>query len=97
MAPGTQDAIDKVTDLIVSGEWDVFTGTKLHITVGEDGTATVEQEDADLRCDGYEFDTATGELVERDPVVVAAGDPSVEDSVITGNMPYFVEGVVSAN
>ena len=97
VAPGTQDAIDKVTDLIVSGEWDVFTGTKLHITVGEDGTATVEQEDADLRCDGYEFDTATGELVERDPVVVAAGDPSVEDSVITGNMPYFVEGVVSAN
>ena len=97
VAPGTQDAIDKVTDLIVSGEWDVFTGTKLHITVGEDGTATVEQEDADLRCDGYEFDTATGELVERDPVVVAAGDHSVEDSVITGNMPYFVEGVVSAN
>ena len=95
VAPGTQDAIDKVTDLIVSGEWDVFTGTKLHITVGEDGTATIEQEQADLRCDGQEL--VDGALVERDPVVVAAGGESVEDSVITGSMNYFVEGVVSAN
>ena len=97
VAPGTQDAIDKVTDLIVSGEWDVFTGTKLHITVGEDGTASVEMEDADLLCDGYEYDTTTGELVERDPVIVAAGGPSVEDSVITGSMNYFVAGVEDAN
>ena len=95
VAPGTQDAIDKVTDLIVSGEWDVFTGTKLHITVGEDGTSTIEQEQADLRCDGQEL--VDGALVERDPVVVAAGGESVEDSVITGSMNYFVEGVVSAN
>ena len=97
MAPGTADAIEKVRELIVSGDWDVFSGTKLHITVGEDGTATVEQEDADLLCDGYEFDTASGTLVERDPVIVAAGGESVEDSVITGSMNYFVAGVEDAN
>ena len=71
----------------------MFSGVKLHISVAEDGTVTVEQEEADLRCDGYEYDAATGTLVERDPVVVAAGGESVEDSVITGSMNYFVEGV----
>ena len=96
VAPGTQDAIDQVTDLIVSGEWDVFTGVKLHITVAEDGTVTVDQEDADLLCDGYEYSTADAALIERDPVIVAAGGPSVEDSVITGSMNYFVEGVEDA-
>ena len=96
VAAGTQDAIDQVTELIVSGEWDVFSGVKLHISVAEDGTVTVEQEDADLRCDGYEYDATTGTLVERDPVIVAAGGASVEDSVITGTMNYFVEGVEDA-
>ena len=96
VAAGTQDAIDQVTELIVSEEWDVFSGVKLHISVAEDGTVTVEQEDADLRCDGYEYDATTGTLVERDPVIVAAGGASVEDSVITGTMNYFVEGVEDA-
>ena len=96
MAAGTQEAIDAVTELIVSGQWDVFTGVKLHITVAEDGTVAVEQEDADLRCDGYEYDAASGTLVERDPVIVAAGGASVEDGVITGTMNYFVEGVEDA-
>ena len=94
VAPGTAEAIEAVRELIVSGEWDVFTGTKLHITVNDDGTVAVEQEDADLRCDGYEL--VDGALVERDPVVVAAGGESVEDSVITGSMNYFVEGVEDA-
>ena len=93
---GTQDAIEQVTELIVSGQWDVFTGTKLHITVDESGAATVTQEAADLRCDGYEYSTAEAALVERDPVIVAAGGPSVEDSVITGSMNSFVEGVEDA-
>ena len=96
VAAGTQEAIDAVTELIVSGEWDVFTGVKLHITVAEDGTVTVDQEDADLLCDGYEYSTADAALIERDPVIVAAGGPSVEDSVITGSMNYFVEGVEDA-
>ena len=96
VAAGTQDAIDQVSELIISGEWDVFSGVKLHISVAEDGAVTVEREDADLRCDGYEYDAATGTLVERDPVVVAAGGASVEDGVITGSMNYFVEGVEDA-
>ena len=94
VAPGTQAAIDAVTELIVSDEWDVFSGVTLHITINEDGTAAVTQEEADLRCDGQEL--VDGALVERDPVVVAAGGASVEDSVITGSMNYFVEGVEDA-
>ena len=97
VAPGTAEAIEAVRELIVSGEWDVFSGTKLHITVNDDGTVTVDQEDADLLCDGYEYDTTSGTLVERDPVIVAAGGESVEDSVITGSMNYFVAGVEDAN
>ena len=79
-AAGTQDAIDQVRELIVSGAWDVFSGVKLHITVAEDGTAAVEQADEALVTnDGTE--------------IVAAGGASVEDSVITGTMNYFVAGV----
>ena len=95
VAPGTQEAIDAVTELIVSGEWDVFTGVKLHITINEDGTASIEQEAAPLMTDGKEL--VEGEVVEAEPVeIVAAGGPSVEDSVITGSMNYFVEGVEDA-
>ncbi|MGI5962353.1 MAG: BMP family ABC transporter substrate-binding protein [Lawsonibacter sp.] len=94
VAAGTQEAIDAVTDLIVSGEWDVFSGVKLHITVAEDGTVSVEQEEAPLMSDGFEL--KDNELVEVNPEVVAAGGPSVEDAVITGQMNYFVQGVKEA-
>ena len=80
-APGTQAAVDAVSELIVSGEWDVFSGVKLNITVNEDGTATVEQVEADL------VDTEGN-------VIVEAGGPSVDDSVIKGSMNYNVEGVI---
>lgn len=80
VAAGTQSAIDAVRELIVSGAWDVFSGVKLHITVAEDGTAAVEQADEALVTnDGTE--------------IVAVGGASVEDSVITGTMNYFVAGV----
>ena len=82
VAPGTQDAIDQVRELIVSGDWDVFTGTKLNITVA-DGKATVEKVAADM-------------LDNEGNKILAAGDPSVEDSVITGRMNYFVAGVQEA-
>lgn len=91
VAPGTQDAIDKVSELITSGEWDVFTGTKLHITVGEDGTATVEKEEAPLMSDGYQLKDS--QVVEMNPEIVPAGGASIEDSVITGTMNYYVQGV----
>ena len=81
-AAGTQDAIDQVKALIGSGEWDVFSGVKLNVTV-TDGKATVEKVDAPLMTnDGTE--------------IMAAGGPSVEDSVITGSMNYLVEGVKNA-
>ncbi len=91
-APGTDAAIEAVRELIVSGEWDVFSGVKLNITVNEDGTVNVEQVDAPLMCNGYEL--LNGEMVERDPEVVPAGGPSVDDAVIKGSMNYNVEGVV---
>ena len=79
-AAGTEEAVKQVKELIVSGEWDVFSGTKLNITVAEDGTVTIEQVEAAL------VDNAGNEIV-------AAGGASVEDGVITGSMNYFVEGV----
>ena len=82
-APGTDAAIEAVRELIVSGDWDVFSGVKLNITINEDGTASVEQVDADLK------DTEGN-------VIVAAGGPSVDDSVIKGSMNYNVEGVLVA-
>ena len=82
-AAGTEEAIKQVKELIISGEWDVFSGTKLNIAVAEDGTVTVEQVEAAL------VDNAGNEIV-------AAGGASVEDGVITGSMNYFVEGVKEA-
>ena len=94
-AAGTQDAIDQVKALIGSGEWDVFSGVKLNVTVA-DGKASVEKVDAPLV-------TSDRDEVKDDQVVVAAnteivpaGGPSVEDSVITGSMNYLVEGVKNA-
>jgi basic membrane protein A len=81
-APGTADAIKQVRDLIVKGEWDVFSGVKLTITV-TDGKATVTKADAAL------VDNTGKEIV-------AAGGASVEDSVITGTMNYYVAGVQEA-
>lgn len=42
-AEGTEKAIEKVKDLIVSGEWDVFSGMKLRISA--DGTITMMDND----------------------------------------------------
>ena len=83
VAPGTDAAIEAVKAKIVSGEWDVFSGVKLHVNVNTDGTVSVDQADEAL------MDNAGNEIV-------AAGGPSVEDSVITGSMNYFVAGVEEA-
>lgn len=77
---GTKEITDAVKALIISGEWDVFSGVKLSYTKNDDGTYTVNKADADLK-------TNDGK------VVVKAGGASVEDSVITGSMNYYVEGV----
>ena len=79
-AKGTDKAIEAVKAMIINGEWDVFSGVKLNITVAEDGTVSVEKTDAAL------VDNAGNEIV-------AAGGASVEDGVITGTMNYLVAGV----
>ena len=92
VAAGTQDAIDQVKALMVSGEWDVFSGTKLNVTV-TDGKATVEKVDAPLMTNGVEL--KDGAIVEMaNPEIVPAGGPSVDDGVIKGSMNYNVAGVV---
>lgn len=83
VASGTDAAIEAVKAKIVSGEWDVFSGVKLHVNVNDDGTVSVDQADEAL------MDNEGNEIV-------AAGGPSVEDSVITGSMNYFVAGVEEA-
>lgn len=79
-APNTQGVLDAVRDLIISGEWDVFSGVKLSYNLGEDGSVEIVKTDAAL------MDNAGN-------VIVEAGGPSVEDSVITGTMDYNVAGV----
>lgn len=81
-APGTESAIEQVRNIMVKGEWDVFSGEKLTITV-TDGVATVTKNDAAL------VDNAGNEIV-------AAGGASIEDGVITGTMNYYVAGVQEA-
>ena len=75
-APNTQKAIDAVKAMMVSGEWDVFSGYALSI----DAEGNVTKAEADL-------------LTNKDEVIVAAGEGSVADGVITGTMNYLVKGV----
>lgn len=94
-AAGTQDAIDQVKALIASGEWDVFSGVKLNITVA-DGKASIEKVDAPLVTRDQD-EVKDGEvIVPANTEIVPAGGSSVDDSVITGGMNYLVKGVVVA-
>lgn len=79
-APNTAAAIDAVRALIVSGEWDVFSGVKLSYKVDGDKVEIVKTDAPLLNNEGGE--------------IVAAGGASVEDGVITGSMNYYVAGVV---
>ncbi|MBQ8623751.1 MAG: BMP family ABC transporter substrate-binding protein [Oscillospiraceae bacterium] len=79
---GTEEIVSLVKDLIISGEWDVFSGVKLSYTQDADGNWTIVKTDADLV-------TNTGE------VIVTAGGASVDDGVIKGSMNYYVAGVVA--
>ena len=79
-AKGTDKAIAKVKELIISGAWDVFSGVKLSITVDADGNATVTQTNAAMEDN-------------KGNVVVEAGAGSVDDGVLKGSMNYLVKGV----
>ena len=79
----TKEAIDLAKKLMISGEWDVFSGVKLSFS-GAAGSVGVAKTDAALK---------TNEGAE----IVAAGGKSVEDGVIQGTMNYYVEGVTQVN
>ena len=81
--PEAQEAIDLATDLMMSGKWDVFSGTKLSFS-GDAGAVTVTQTDAAL------VDNTGATIVE-------AGGASIDDGVIQGSMNYYVEGVTQVN
>ena len=91
-AAGTAQTIEQVKEMIVSGEWDVFSGVKLQITV-TDGEVTVEKVEAALETNGFEYKDGNFKSPMENVVKVEAGDPSVADSVITGTMNYLVAGV----
>ncbi len=81
--PETKEAIDLAKNMMISGEWDVFSGVKLSFS-GAAGSVGVAKADAALKTnDGTE--------------IVAAGGPSVDDGVIQGSMNYYVEGVTQVN
>ena len=79
LAEGFVDA--SVRELIISGEWDVFSGVKLSYNISEDGKVEIVKTDAPL------MDNQGNEIV-------PAGGPSVDDGVIKGSMNYNVAGVV---
>ena len=92
-AANTDKAIEAVKAMMVNGEWDVFTGVKLSITVNEDGTVTVEKADAALESNGLQYVDGNFKAPMENTVVVEAGGASVDDGVIKGSMNYLVKGV----
>ena len=95
-AAGTAEAIEAVKAMMVAGEWDVFSGVKLTITVAEDGTVSVEKTEAPLESNGFMYADGNFAVPMDNTVVVEAGAPSVDDGVIKGSMNYLVKGVQEA-
>ena len=91
-AAGTDKAIAAVKDMMVKGEWDVFSGYKLNITI-VDGEAKVEKVEAALESNGYCYVDGNFKTPMENVVVVEAGGASVDDGVIKGTMNYLVKGV----
>lgn len=80
-APNTKAVMDAVRDLMISGEWDVFTGVKLSYNISDDGKVEVIKTDADM------FDN-------QGSMILASGSGSViDDASIKGTMDYNVKGV----
>lgn len=73
------EAIALTSDLIQSGQWDVFSGTALSFS-GDAGSVSVAMNPSDIE------DTDGNTVVE-------AGETSLPDTVIRAYMNYYVEGV----
>ena len=76
-APNTQTAIDNVTELIISGDWDVFSGVKLSIAA--DGSVTMNDA-ALVDCKGNVIVEAGGASVD-DSVIKSTMNYLVEGVV----------------
>lgn len=94
-AAGTDKAMKAVRDLIISGEWDVFSNIKLSVDKEGKITKTTEALEDNkgnvvISADNSQYyvmnkDTKKPELVD--------GGASKVDSIIKGSMNYFVKGV----
>ena len=93
VAKGTDKAIEAVKAMMVGGEWDVFTGVKLSVTVDAEGNATVEKTDAALESNGLQYADGNFKTPMENTVVVEAGGASLDDGVLKGSMNYLVKGV----
>lgn len=87
-APNTQKAIDAVTALIKSGEWDVFSGKTL--TINANGEITAQTEAPIMIAIEAQKDDS-GNVIQ---VQVNKEAPEVTDAIITGSMNYLVKGIV---
>ena len=92
-AKGTKEAIEAVKQMMVNGEWDVFTGVKLSISVDAEGKATVTKTNAALESNGLQYKDGNFKTPMENTVVVEAGGASLDDGVIKGSMNYLVKGV----
>ena len=92
-APKTAEIIDTVKAMMVSGEWDVFSGVKLQIDAA---TGAVTKVDAALESNGFMYADGNFKVPMENTVVVEAGAASVDDGVIKGTMNYLVKGVEEA-
>ena len=92
-AKGTKEAIEAVKKLMVDGEWDVFTGVKLNISVDAEGKVSVTKTNAALESNGLQYKDGNFKAPMENTVVVEAGGASVDDGVIKGSMNYLVKGV----
>ena len=71
-APNTKAVMDAVRELIVSGDWDVFSGVKLSYNI-TDGKVEIIKTDAPLMSNGEQLKDSV--LVEMAPEIVPAGAP----------------------
>ena len=94
---GTKEIVAAVKDMMVKGEWDVFTNVKLSIDAEGKITKT---EGAMLDNKGNEIISADGNTyyVYKDGAISAVeGGKDAQDGVIKGSMNYYVAGVEEIN
>ena len=94
----TQDKVDAVRELIISGEWDVFSNVKLSFDA--DGKV-VRTESALVTNEGKTVISADNSsyyvLNDAGEPVAVEGGASAVDSIIKGSMNYFVAGIEVEN